>query len=284
MELNYSFNLDQTNNWFGYDSVNYQPIYECSSYSLAHYSAPFSSTKDIPDSSFSNQLVQSEPNVQYYNEGHFNQKDNGYQVAYSVSSSPTSFYPSSAEQSPSSCESYINDFDIDDLDEIINTVQPLDDQLIDILDYAGCSDLLEEEEEGECLYTSSSDSSTPKRKYSITSSSDSSDSFQPSPIQRKRGVRKSKRTHEERLERKKNQNKKAASKYRSKKKIEQDSHEQTLEELEEIQLKHKDDLRKIQTEFNVILPLAKAAFGHDPIRSELLSQLLARIDKHHLLE
>lgn len=92
-------------------------------------------------------------------------------------------------------------------------------------------------------------------------------------------TRRPKRTKEERAARKKDQNKKAASRYRNKIKTQTEFHEQILEQLEQRKDELTNQCKKIETEFDVILPLAKAAFRFDPIRSKQLELLLNRLSK-----
>lgn len=128
--------------------------------------------------------------------------------------------------------------------------------------------------------------STDSSDYSVSSPSNYFESPFSSPLSNDTNIvdktcrtRRPKRTKEERAARKKDQNKKAASRYRNKIKTQTEFHEQILEQLEQ----RKDELttqcKKIQTEFDVILPLAKAAFRYDPIRSKKLEQLLNRLSK-----
>lgn len=269
----------QLNSWFGVSETGHQSFYEAG----ADKHQPQQYCSYVPSATVPTPFHE----VYYGNQVHQPPTSANY-ICDSVTLSPSSIYPSS--QSPSlSSDCSFTDFDITDLDEILTNPQPLDNQLIDMLDYAGCADLLylDDFEFGNSpassTTSSSSANSSPKRKYS-TDSSDrySVESFQSSPSStgsRKR-ARRSKHTPEERIERKKNQNKTAASKYRSKKRGEQKSTEQVLEELETTQKNFSEQLKKLQTEFNVILPLAKAAFVHDSYRQQLLQNLLSRIGNY----
>lgn len=197
---------------------------------------------------------------------------------------------SSATQSPKEVVDNELSFDLSldeifDVDDILDNQQFISDELLDVLNDVGCRDLLNVLElsnqptSGET--SNSSVSSTPKRKYS-TDSSDyfSVNSFETFPTETKKSkrVRRSKTNREERVARKKDQNKKAASRYRDKKKNEIHSSELVLNELEFKRSNLTEQIKKLQTEFTVILPLAKAAFTFDSIRSEHLNQLIARIN------
>lgn len=164
------------------------------------------------------------------------------------------------------------------------------DQLLEVLKDVDFSDILSKlefdnhinSESDSCLASSNSSvSSTPKRKYSSDSSSCYSvDSFETSSTesnQKRKRVRHPKPTQEERAARKKDQNRKAAQAYRSKKKTEVQSSEQTVEELEAHRDRLAEELKQLHTEFNCIFPLARAAFTFDPLRSQRLSQLLTRV-------
>lgn len=199
-------------------------------------------------------------------------------------------------QSPSQqFDEILNDLSLDELFKV-NDIDAerliINEQLYDVLNETGWEDILGTVESssidvidiyGDNSSTSSSSSiaSTPKRKYSTDSTSDcfSLDSFETSSsIKTNKRVKRSKIKPLEKIKRKKDQNKKAATRYREKKKTELNSSEQTLEELE---LNHNnllEKMKKLQTEFQVILPLAKAAFILDPIRREHLNKLVSRID------
>jgi len=87
-----------------------------------------------------------------------------------------------------------------------------------------------------------------------------------------------------RKERKKNQNKTAAERYRMKKRAEA----MTNEVLENEQLEIRDGLRgkleKLQMEFNVLLPIAQKAFASDVHRSYRLKMIERNVAKGHLLD
>ncbi|KAF7490570.1 hypothetical protein SSS_07139 [Sarcoptes scabiei] len=133
-----------------------------------------------------------------------------------------------------------------------------------------------------------------KRKNSIDSSECSSDSFFETSSQSssssttsatvksipKKRNRRSKHSKEERITRKKHQNRKAASKYRSKIKVQGEEFESILEQLEQRNKELMVTLGKIQTEFDVILPLAKASFQFDHTRRQQLAQLINRLEQN----
>jgi len=84
-------------------------------------------------------------------------------------------------------------------------------------------------------------------------------------------------------ERKKNQNKNAANRYRLKKRAEQDA----VDSLENEQLRIQEQLQKrleqIQTEYRVVLDLAKNAFRNDPVRSSQVKRSEEKATKHCLI-
>lgn len=88
----------------------------------------------------------------------------------------------------------------------------------------------------------------------------------------------------EKKERKKIQNKSAANRYRMKKRVEQESVEQDMEE----QVKRHDELKqaleKLQMEYKVVQPLAEAAFASDPKRKLCLQMLNIRVLRDNLLD
>lgn len=210
------------------------------------------------------------------------------------------------EQSPISNSA---DDDFFDIDNIINSVDLAEEDLHQVLCTAGLSDFLFNDNTSTTTatfsdninsdtssYASSSAASSPKRKYSTDSSAGSFTSYSTSTISspasseytsssngKPKRFRRSKHTKEERVVRKKDQNKKAATKYRHKKKDEKECHEQTLEDLEATQNQLTAQLDKLRTEFNVILPLAKAAFSFDASRSQQLAQLIQRLNGNNLL-
>lgn len=210
-----------------------------------------------------------------------------------------------AEQSPISNSTEEDFFDIDD---IINSVELAEEDLHQVLSTAGLSDFLFDDNisltsttfsgvisSDTSSYASSSVTSSPKRKYSTESLTGSFTSYDSSTISspassectntsgKPKRFRRSKHTKEERVVRKKDQNKKAAIKYRHKKKDEKQSHEQILEELEATKNQLTAQMDKLRTEFNVILPLAKASFTFDANRSQQLAQLIQRLNGNNLL-
>jgi hypothetical protein len=181
--------------------------------------------------------------------------------------------------------------EIFNVDDILNNSDFISAELLDVLNDVGSNDYLSQLEHqplestpsnfiqhqyfdsGSSFTSDSSVTCTPKRKYSTDSSDCSSqDSFE--TCSTVSSITTSKKTNNKRA-RKKHQNKMAASRYRNKKKTEMTESELTLEELE-IRDNLNEQVKKLQTEFNVILPLAMAAF--DPIRKEHLNQLISRIN------
>jgi len=96
--------------------------------------------------------------------------------------------------------------------------------------------------------------------------------------------KRSKKTVTERKERKRNQNKSAANRYRQKKRAELDDIEYEQRIYEENNNKLKAQLQKLQMEFKVVYPLAKAAFSSDPNKSLLLQMLDIRVLSDNLLQ
>jgi hypothetical protein len=97
-------------------------------------------------------------------------------------------------------------------------------------------------------------------------------------------TKRAKATVTERRERKRNQNKSAANRYRQKKRVEMDVIEEQQNHFIEINNKLKSELQKLQMEFKVVYPLAKAAFSSDPNKSLKLQMLDIRILSDNLLE
>lgn len=222
----------------------------------------------------------------------------GVPLESSVFLSPQTSASSSAAQSPLAeiQQNELFDLSLDeifdvDVDDILNN-DLIADELLDVLNNVESGDFLNQLEvashnfdSGSSFSSGSSVTSSPKRKFSTDSSDCSSlDSFDTCSTASSSGNKKAKRTRpfkankQERASRKKDQNKKAASRYRNKKKNEMQSSEQTMEELESHRDSLSEQVKKLQTEFNVILPLAKAAFTFDPIRREHLNQLISRIN------
>jgi len=96
--------------------------------------------------------------------------------------------------------------------------------------------------------------------------------------------KRSKKTVTERKERKRDQNKSAANRYRQKKRAELDDIEFQQSIYEENNNKLKAQLQKLQMEFKVVYPLAKAAFSSDPNKSLLLQMLDIRVLSDNLLQ
>jgi len=92
------------------------------------------------------------------------------------------------------------------------------------------------------------------------------------------------KTVEAKRERKRSQNKYAANRYRQKKRAELDGMEQTHKDALDANAQLKAQLQKLQMEFKVVYPLAKAAFASDPNRSLQLQMLDIRVLNGELLE
>lgn len=92
------------------------------------------------------------------------------------------------------------------------------------------------------------------------------------------------RSNETQRERKRKQNKCAANRYRQKKRAEMDGMEKQYLDCEDVNAQLKAQLQKLQMEFKVVYPLAKAAFASDPNRSLLLQMLDIRVLNGELLE
>jgi len=96
--------------------------------------------------------------------------------------------------------------------------------------------------------------------------------------------KRSKKTPNERRERKRSQNKSAANRYRQKKRAELDVIEHHQDEQEQINNKLKAQLQKLQMEFKVVYPLAKAAFAADSNKALQLQMVDIRVLTDNLLE
>lgn len=92
------------------------------------------------------------------------------------------------------------------------------------------------------------------------------------------------KSNESKRERKRSQNKYAANRYRQKKRAELDGMEKEYNEYAEANATLKAQLQKLQMEFKVVYPLAKAAFASDPNRSLQLQMLDIRVLNGELLE
>lgn len=283
-----SFEEQEWQSTFSNDQIinqNYTSTFEPNIYQESNgYSSPDSSYAFSPDSSIFDALG---CNTESSYDNYF------YETAFK-------------EQSPISYqedELSLPSLDDIDLDLILNELEHLEEN--DFADLLGDIDIATSNGIIDSNQFSPSDSYNFKRKQSIDSTygspspSTSSFSFSSSassidysssevndfssldsnfnPVIKKRRNRKSKHTKDERAARKKDQNKRAALKYRSRKKVESEITENILQELVERQNQLTNEFKKIKTEFDVILPLAKAAFQFDPIRSNQLQQLLQRI-------
>jgi len=96
--------------------------------------------------------------------------------------------------------------------------------------------------------------------------------------------KRSKTTVTERRERKRNQNKSAANRYRQKKRQELDGIEDQQNQYIEANNRLKEQLQKLQTEFKVVFPLAKLAFASDHNKALQLQMLDLRVLSDNLLE
>jgi len=96
--------------------------------------------------------------------------------------------------------------------------------------------------------------------------------------------KRSKTTLTERRERKRNQNKSAANRYRQKKRAELDDVEHQQNQYVEANNELKAQLQKLQMEFKVVFPLAKAAFASDHNKALQLQMLDLRVLSDNLLE
>jgi len=99
-----------------------------------------------------------------------------------------------------------------------------------------------------------------------------------------KGSKRSKASQLEKRERKKDQNKSAANRYRIKKRAEQESIEEVQTEEQKRNESIKIQLEKLQMEFNVLYPLAEAAFRADPVRNPKLQLLHIRVLNNNLLD
>jgi len=103
-------------------------------------------------------------------------------------------------------------------------------------------------------------------------------------IPKAKANKRTKTTVTEKKERKRSQNKSAANRYRIKKRAENDSIDGIQKDLSDTNDELKSQLQKLQMEFKVVYPLAKAAFASDPHRALLLQMLDLRVLKENLLE
>jgi len=121
-------------------------------------------------------------------------------------------------------------------------------------------------------------------KRSKRKSVDSIDSYV-EPNKRSKANKRSKKVSPDiKKERKKNQNKTAANRYRLKQKATLEVIEKTEAEESKINDSLKSQLEKLQMEFKVLFPLAKTAFTSDPNKSLMIELLSLRCSKNNLLE
>ena len=102
------------------------------------------------------------------------------------------------------------------------------------------------------------------------------------PLEQKKN--KKSKTLNERRERKRTQNKSAANRYRQKKREELYGIEKEQNNYEETNNRLKAQLQKLQMEFKVIFPLAKAAFAADPHKSLQIQMVDLRVLNKNLLD
>jgi len=102
------------------------------------------------------------------------------------------------------------------------------------------------------------------------------------PLEQKKN--KKSKTLNERRERKRTQNKSAANRYRQKKREELCGIEKEQNNYEETNNRLKAQLQKLQMEFKVIFPLAKAAFAADPHKSLEIQMVDLRVLNKNLLD
>ena len=106
----------------------------------------------------------------------------------------------------------------------------------------------------------------------------------PIDLKKEKPIKKSKTSMNEKKERKRNQNKSAANRYRMKKRAELETIEKQQNRRMDENIKLKDQLQKLQMEFKVVYPLAKAAFASDAGRKALLELLDIRVKQKELLD
>jgi len=88
----------------------------------------------------------------------------------------------------------------------------------------------------------------------------------------------------EKKERKRSQNKSAANRYRIKKRAEMESIDELVESFNTTNVELRAQLQKLQMEFKVVLPLAKAAFATDANKALQLQMLDIRVLNDNLLD
>ncbi|XP_027198337.2 uncharacterized protein LOC113792625 [Dermatophagoides pteronyssinus] len=290
----------QPNQFVCYESQQFDQKLSHSQFETYHhqqpqYSSIASSSSSSPDSNH------------YYQDGY-----------YSYPSSIESQSPPSGDSSPfgqidNNLDSILDEIaaNAENIDDIL--LAKNEDDLYNLLetsdDYSPLSSSSLDFDDNQSVVTLNSETTTscsPQRKLSIDSSSgycsfdcdsietSSSSSLSPSPpsttnqsnaaadtnrVKRRRN-RRCKHTKEERALRKKDQNKKAAIKYRERKKVQTETIEQIIEQLEYRRDELTIQFSRIETEFNVILPLARQAFQVDPIRGQQLQQLIQRLQQN----
>jgi len=97
-------------------------------------------------------------------------------------------------------------------------------------------------------------------------------------------AKRSKPSVEVKRERKRSQNKCAANRYRQKKRAEMDGMDKEHQHFADLNGQLRAQLQKLQMEFKVVYPLAKAAFASDPNRSLQLQMLDIRVLNEELLD
>jgi len=117
----------------------------------------------------------------------------------------------------------------------------------------------------------------PKRRQTKRKAKEVSE---PKPKANKR----SKTSTTEKKERKRDQNKSAANRYRIKKRAELESIDDLQTRFSKVNEELRAQLQKLQMEFKVVLPLARAAFVADPNKALQLQMLDIRVLNHNLLE
>nr|XP_027198337.1 uncharacterized protein LOC113792625 [Dermatophagoides pteronyssinus] len=291
----------QPNQFVCYESQQFDQKLSHSQFETYHhqqpqYSSIASSSSSSPDSNH------------YYQDGY-----------YSYPSSIESQSPPSGDSSPfgqidNNLDSILDEIaaNAENIDDIL--LAKNEDDLYNLLEtsdhYSPLSSSSLDFDDNQSVVTLNSETTTscsPQRKLSIDSSSgycsfdcdsietSSSSSLSPSPpsttnqsnaaatdtnrVKRRRN-RRCKHTKEERALRKKDQNKKAAIKYRERKKVQTETIEQIIEQLEYRRDELTIQFSRIETEFNVILPLARQAFQVDPIRGQQLQQLIQRLQQN----
>jgi len=219
-----------------------------------------------------------------------------------VSLEPSSPYPPIEDQSEqlsdATFEFNLNDDELEQtsamelLNEILasSAAPPSDDQIEDTLSsmYSYDKEVPQSPESIVSEMSQISDYSNKKRKRNKRSlDTDNCDDPNWDPIIKSVGNKRTKRggvSVEVKKERKKDQNKTAANRYRLKKKAEQQNVDYLQDEQQKVNDQLKQALEKLQMEFKVVLPLAQAAFAHDPNRMVNLQLIQIRVMKENLLD